>query len=156
MGAVTYPNEAVTQELTSNFVPVKVESAKAPELARRMGIRWLPGLVVVDHDGRPAHAITGFLPPDDLLTELRFGRGIALMAAKRYDEAHRLFAEVGDSKVERAPEALYWLGVSRFRQTKDFGSSVAAPWGEIVSRFGASQWARKVGYAVQALAAQGR
>ena len=54
MGAVTYPHPEVERELSAHFVACRIESAKQPELARQMGVRWLPGLVVAAADGRPA------------------------------------------------------------------------------------------------------
>jgi hypothetical protein len=76
MDAVTYPHPQVIAELTETFVPCKIESGKQPELARAMGVRWLPGTVVVDGTQRAAHAIVGFLSPPDYLVELTFGRAI--------------------------------------------------------------------------------
>jgi hypothetical protein len=149
MGAVTYPNPDVVRELSEHFVPVRIESAKQPEHARRMNVRWLPGLVVAGADERPANVVVGFLPPSDLLPELTFGRAIAAMGEKRYDEAHTLLEQVAGTKgAERAAEALYWLGVSRYRQSKDFMGSIREPWGRIVETWPGSQWARKVGFAV--------
>jgi TolA-binding protein len=148
MGAVTYPHAAVVQSLNEDFVPCRIESARAPELARRMNVRWLPGLVVADHEERPAHVQVGFLPPEDFLDELKFGRAIMAMGHKRYDEAHALFGQVAEREgAERAPEAYYWWGISHYRQTKDF-ADCRRHWAEIVRRWPGSQWARKVSYAV--------
>lgn len=148
MDAVTYPHASVVSAVSEQFVPVKLESGKHAELSRRLGIRWLPGLVVADADERPAHTQVGFLPPADLITELTYGRAIHAMGAKRYDDAHALFAAVAETPdAERAPEALFWWGISRFRQSKDF-KGVMEPWGKIVAGWPASQWARKVGYAL--------
>jgi TolA-binding protein len=149
MDTVTYPNDRVIAEMDRHFVPVRLESAKHGELARRLNVRWLPGLVVADADGRPAHVSIGFLPPDDVLVEMTFGRAINAMAAKRYDEAHALFQDVaGDPARERAPEALFWWGISRYRQLKDFSTAVREPWGRIAEGWPRSQWARKVGFAL--------
>jgi len=149
MEAVTLPDQKVAAELSERFVAVKLESAKHPDLARKMGVRWLPGLIVSDAEERPSHLVVGFLPPDDLIPEVTFGRAIAAMGAKRYDEAHEAFAAVADwPDADRAPEALYWWGISRNRQLKDFDAAVREPWGRIVERWPRSQWARKVGYAL--------
>jgi len=149
MEAVTLPEETVIDEVTRSFVAAKLESAKHPDLSRRMGLRWLPGLVVCDADERLAHVVVGFLPPDDLVAELTFGRAIVAMGEKRYDDAHAAFAAVAERPdAERAPEALYWWGISRNRQMKDFDAAVREPWGRIVERWPRSQWARKVGYAL--------
>lgn len=149
MDTVTYPHPSVIASLMNQFVPCQLESGKNAELARKLGIRWLPGLVIVDKEERPAHSVVGFLPPSDLLVELSYGRAILAMGAKRYDEAHALFAEVARTEgAERAPEACFWWGISKYRQTKDFSQSVKEPWGTILERWPKTQWARKVGYAL--------
>jgi TolA-binding protein len=149
MDAVTYPHDQVQSEMEKHFVPVKLESAKHGEVARRMNVRWLPGLVVADGDGRPGHVSIGFLPPADLVVEMTFGRAINAMGGKRYDEAHALFDAVArDPERERAPEALYWWGVSRYRQMKDFRAATREPWGRIVEGWPKTQWARKVAWAL--------
>jgi TolA-binding protein len=146
---VTYPQPEVIEAL-SQYVPLKLESGKSPELARRLNIRWLPGIAVLDADERPAHVLTGFLPPKDLLAELRFARGILAMGRKKYDEANALLQGVANEPdAERAPEAAYWWGVSRYRQTKEFDASMNGTWSLIVERWPASQWARKVSYALK-------
>lgn len=149
MDAVTHPHASVVAETAEHFVPVKLESAKHGEVARRVNARWLPGLAVVTPDERPAHVVIGFLPPRDLIVELTHGRAIAAMAEKRYDHAHELFRRVAeDPGAERAPEAYFWWGISRYRQLKDFTAAVSEPWGQILARWPGSQWARKVGYAL--------
>lgn len=149
MGAVTYPDAAVEKTLSEDLVPCRIESAKAPDLARKLNARWLPGLFVVDSDARPGVATIGFLPPKDFLDDLAFGRAIIAMGAKRYDDAHGLFGGVADGAGERAPEALYWWGISRYRQSKNFADCQDA-WAGIVARWPSSQWARKVDYALEA------
>ncbi len=149
MDAVTHPHDDVAQELAQHFVAVKLESGKHPELTRRLGVRWLPGMAVVDTDERAANIQIGFLPVADLLAETAYGRAIVAMGAKRYDEAHALFAQVVDTDgAERAPEAAFWWGVSRYRQTKNFDMA-RAEWARIVERWPRSQWARKVGYTLE-------
>ena len=145
---MTYPNEEVAHEVSDKFVACKVESAKNPELAKRLAVRWLPWLAVIDStDERPASITVGFLPPEDLLVELTFGRAITAMAQKRYDDAHALFREVAENPTaERAPEAYYWWGVSKYRQTKDVQASLLALWPNILERWPKSQWARKVAF----------
>lgn len=149
LDTVTYPNPKVEEVLSAQFVPCRMESGKAPEVAKRFNVRWLPALVVVDDDERPVHQITGFLPPEELLSELTFAQAIRAMAHKRYDEAHALFAQAAKVPTERACEALFWWGVSRFRQSKEFASAIREPWGELLARFPSSQWAHKVRYALR-------
>ena len=148
MERVTFPSEAVAAELAARFVPVKIDSARAGDLSRRMNLRWLPGLVVASHDERPANAQIGFLEPADLLTELDFGRAIVAMGRKSYDEAHAAFRAVTEREgAERAPDAWYWWGISAYRQSKDFADCQRL-WAEVARRWPGTQWARRVEYAL--------
>lgn len=148
---MTYPQPEVIRALNERTVPCKLESAKNPEIARRLNVRWLPAIAVIDpSDERPASLSFGFLSKEDLLQELDFGSAIAAMAQKRYDDASALFQKVAeDPAAARAPEAYYWWGVSRYRQTKDFKASVQSTWAKIAERWPGSQWARKVGFALR-------
>ena len=143
MGTVTYPDPKVVAELTERFVPVKLESAKNPEVSRKMNVRWLPGLVVCDADERPAHVQVGFLPPADFLDEVTFGAAIVAMGEKRYDDADAGFARVADRGGERAPDAAYWRGISAYRRSKDV-ADYRKHWSVLLEKWPASQTARKV------------
>ncbi len=153
MGTVTYPDPTVIERLRDSFVPCKLESTKAGDLPRKMNARWLPGLIVAGADERPAHVQVGFLPPQEFLVELDFGRAILAMGEKRYDDADRLFQAVADATpggrtAERAPEAIYWQGISRYRRSKVFADCTER-WSTIVARWPDSQWARKTSYALR-------
>jgi TolA-binding protein len=150
MGTVTYPDPRVIEALNRQFVPVKLESAKHGEVARKMNVRWLPGLVVAGADERPASVQVGFLAPQDLLGELSFGRALVAMGGKDYDQAHQAFREVVEAPgAERAPDAWYWWGISAYRQSKDFADCVER-WAEIPRRWPGTPWARRVEYALPA------
>mgnify|MGYP002813856891 CR=1 FL=1 len=136
------------QELNERFVAVKIESAKAPDLARRMNARWLPGLIVAGADERPANVQIGYLDPADLRTELDFGRGLIAMGSKAYAVADAAFSAVTQrSHAERAPDAWYWWGISAYRQSKNF-AGCQEHWAKIVARWPESLWTRKVSYAL--------
>jgi len=145
---VTYPDAGVERAIAEGFVPVRLEGGKFRDLARQYNVRWFPALVVADAEGRATHQTTGFLPPRDLCDELDYGRAIHAMAEKRYDVANRLFGALADRReAERAPEAVYWWGISKMRETKD--PSAALPtWKLIPERWPRSQFARKVAYAL--------
>jgi len=146
---VTYPDDRVAAHVTEHFVPAKLLGAEHRELSKAFNIRWFPGLVVAGSDGRAAHVQVGYLPPDDLIAELDYGRAIHAMTAKNYAAANALFdALSADAATERGPEAAYWWGVSRMRETKD-SKSALDPWRRIAQRWPKSQWARKVAYALK-------
>lgn len=145
---MTYPEAAIIEHVQGHFVPVKLLGAEHRELAKGFNLRWFPGLVVAGADGRPAHTVVGFLPPADLVSELDYGRAIHAMTTKDYATANALFQKLSDDvEAERAPEAAYWWGISKMRETKDPAAGLG-PWKLIPERWPASQWTRKVAYAL--------
>ncbi len=150
MDAETYSSEDLGNWIEERFVPVRLESVEHREASRAHQVRWLPGVVVSDAEGRSHHTSIGFLPPDDLTAELAFGRGHALMAGKRYEEASTSFEEVSRRMPtgDRAPEAIYWRGVNELRRTKDFGAALRA-WKSIVDDHSGSTWATKIGWMLE-------
>jgi thioredoxin-related protein len=154
MGTVTYPNEKVEAELNERFIPVKLVSADHADLARKMNVRWLPGLVVCDADGRPAHVVIGYLPPSDFRAELAFGRAIIAMGEKRYEDSYELFRGVAEGENERSAEAYYWWGIAAVRHKKS-NDAYREHWQKIVEKFPKSQTARKVAFVLQKLGSGG-
>ena len=75
MDAVTYSKQTVAQAIADHFVAAKLVSTDHRDLTRAFDVRWLPGLVVTDSTRRLHSQTVGFLPEDDLLAELSFGRG---------------------------------------------------------------------------------
>ena len=54
-----------------DYVPVKVDVDKHPELARRYNIDGVPAFAVLRDDGQPARQTVGALPPAQFLTWLK-------------------------------------------------------------------------------------
>ena len=78
-------------------------------------------MLILDSDGTERLRIEGYLPKDEFRAQLEMGLARVAFMRKRWDEAERRYAQVveryPDSKV--APEAVYWRGVSRYKQTND-------------------------------------
>lgn len=144
---MTYPNDEVIAYIHQNFVPVKLLGADNRELTKGFNVRWFPGIVVAGADRRATHVSIGFLPPEDLISELDFGRAIHAMTTRDYELANELFDRLASTDADRSPEATYWWGISRMRETKDPGAGTEK-WKLIPERWPATQWARKVEYAL--------
>jgi hypothetical protein len=67
------------------------------------------------------HRTEGFLPVDDFLAHLKLGLAKTSLQRGAFDEAERRFREVvaEHPQSEPAPEALYWVGVSRCKGKND-------------------------------------
>jgi hypothetical protein len=143
-----YPNERVARFIQDNFIPARVHAKDQAEDFRRFGQRynaqWTPTLLVIDPQGLERHRIEGFLPADDLLSQLVLGLGHSAFAGEQWEEAERRFREVVDRfpDSEAAPEALYWAGVSRYKgkgDPKALGETARA----FSQRYKDSSWAKK-------------
>jgi len=142
---VTYPDPTVSSLVNEHFTPVKLDSGEQFKLMRQLGLRWLPGAAIVDAKQRVHHHWVGFLPPELYAVELAFGRAMSAFGNKQLDQAIELFEALVESapESERAPEALYWQGVTRYRSSGEL-SEANRSWGRVVEAYGSSLWARKV------------
>lgn len=121
MDAVTYPNAAVADFMGKHTVPVRLKHDQQP-WAGKYHVKWTPTLIAVDKDGAEIYRNEGFLPPEDLIPALMLGIGKVRLNEGNYQEAISLLSELSAKypKSEEAPEAVYFLGVARFKASNDF------------------------------------
>jgi len=141
-----YPDERVAQFIQDNFIPARVH-VKDPDFKRfsqRYNAPWTPTLLLLDPSGTERHRIEGFLPAEDLLSQLSLGLAHSAFAREQWNEAERRFREVVDRypRTEAAPEALYWAGVSRYKGKGD-AAALAETGREFTRRYQDSSWAKK-------------
>src|SRR5262245_16142417 len=96
MDAVTYPDKRVDSVLDGNVVPLKLEVAKEPGLAQKLGVRWTPGLLWIDKAERVQHRNTGFFEPVQFCAEIVYGCGHVAAAEGDWSRAKTLFERVGE------------------------------------------------------------
>ena len=120
MDAVTYPNPQVSSFLLTHVIPVKVLYNAQP-LAERFRVVWTPTLIILDSDGKELYREEGFLPPERILPALMLGMGKVKLHTRKFKEATAYLSELVSKhpNSEEAPEALYFAGVARFRETND-------------------------------------
>ena len=130
------------------FVPVRVHVRGQPDDFKRLSARynalWTPTLLELDPDGEEQHRIEGFLPADDLLSQLTLGLGHSAFKHGEWDEAERHFRQVIERYpwTESAAEALYWSGVARYKRTGD-ASALTDTARAFSDRFPDTSWAKK-------------
>ncbi|MFN2387831.1 MAG: thioredoxin fold domain-containing protein [Thermoanaerobaculia bacterium] len=145
MDAEVYPDSRVESLVRGHFVPVRihVRDENAAALMERFGANWTPTIVFLDPDGSERHRIEGFLPTEDFLAQLMLGLGRIAMAAKKWDEAERDFAQILEKypNSDSAAEALYWKGVAKFKEgdAGALGETAKA----FQERYTESPWAKK-------------
>jgi TolA-binding protein len=143
-----YPDPRVTRFVTEHFVPVRVHAREQRDdyqrLSERFGAQWTPTTLIIDATGQERHRVEGFLPADDFLAQLALGHAHERFAAGQFESAARAFDEVlqRHHTADVAPEARYWLGVSRYKATGDAGALVETA-RDIQQRFPQSPWAKK-------------
>jgi hypothetical protein len=109
------------------FLPVRIHVKEQPAAMERFGVLWTPTVLLMDSNGTERHRIEGFLPAADFAAQLLLGLGHSAFANKEWKEVERRFGEVLEKypESEAAPEALYWKGVARYKETGE-----ASPLGE--------------------------
>jgi TolA-binding protein len=143
-----YSNPRVIDFVEEHFVPVRVHVKEQAEDFKRLGAKynaqWTPTILLIDSDGSERHRIEGFLPVDDLLSQLALGLAKAAFARKDYASAESLFRKVVDHypQSEAAAEALYWAGVSKYRATNDPAALVSTG-RAFRERYKDTSWAKK-------------
>jgi thioredoxin-related protein len=102
-------------------VAVEAHIKEHPAYFHRFGAVWTPTVLVMDSDGVERLRIEGYLPREEFRAHLEMGLARVAFMSKKWADAERRYAEVveryPDSKV--AAEAVYWKGVSRYKQTND-------------------------------------
>ncbi len=142
MGAVTYPKAEVVEFVEQYLIPLQV-SFDAP-LAKEFNLQWTPTLIVLDTDGKEHHRSIGFLPPEELIPMLMLGIAKSHFDRQQFDKAiftlEKLLAQY--PKSDSAPEAVYLLGVSRYKSTHD-PKPLKQAYERLSSQYGASEWTKR-------------
>lgn len=125
-------------------MPVRLNVKDHPEAFDRFGALWTPTALVLDHNGVETYRVEGYLPAEDLLQDLELGLGRSAFSNKQWNEAQRHYENVLKMfpQGHAAPEALYWLGVARYKATGDpkhLGQTAE----QFKNRYSDSVWAKK-------------
>jgi hypothetical protein len=120
MDAVTYPDSGVTKFINEHMIPVRVAFDAEPH-ARDFNVKWTPTIVTLYSSGREHHRTLGFLAPEDVIASLLLGMGKVHFDADKFDDALvNLDSVTADySKTNSAPEAIFFRGVSGYKNSHD-------------------------------------
>lgn len=143
MGAVTYPDEKVKKFVDFNFVPVQIETSNTA-LVEQFKVKWTPAIFVLDADGNEVHQVVGFLPPEEFIPTFMVAKGKWYFNADQHPEAQGMFEEAirqyPDSAA--APEAVFLMGVSRFKMSHDT-KPLRQAYETLTAQFPGSEWAKR-------------
>ncbi|RJQ67530.1 MAG: thioredoxin [Desulfobacteraceae bacterium] len=144
MGAVTYPDATVAALLNEKFVPVQVNVAKVPKLVEKFQVLWTPNLNFLNDKEKQVYHVEGWLSPSECAAMLMVAEGHYQLHRKKFDQAGAHFRAVFDRypQSEFAPEALYYLGVSRYLASHE-AARLAEEWQRCQQFYPESTWARR-------------
>jgi hypothetical protein len=143
-----YPDSRVADFIGRHFVPVRVhvkdQRDEYTRLSERFTAQWTPTTLVLDPSGAERHRIEGFLPTRDFLAQLALGLAHSAFGRSRFADAERLFSEVVEQypETDAAAEALYWAGVSSYKETGD-GAALQKTASNFRERYRETAWAKK-------------
>ncbi len=107
--------------MEKDFVPIQVDFNKNKALVKRFGVKWTPTIIIFDADGSEHYRFIGFLPPEDFIAQLILGKGKVEFDLDHFERAIQCFQEilVRYPRVDAAPEAQYFLGVTKYKASRD-------------------------------------
>jgi TolA-binding protein len=146
MDAVTYPQTAVSDAINAHCVPLQIDNTQptAEPLLQKYRHIWTPDLRILEADGTELYRWNGYLPPFEFAPQLLVAVAHAHLRLKQFDPAIEIYEDV----VKRfptslfAPEALYFLGTSKYRKTHE-STELLRGWHELEKSFPASEWTVK-------------
>lgn len=140
---MTYPQDLVKEAITAYAIPVQIDNSdpKNNIFLHSLHHIWTPDIRIINTDGYEMYRWDGFLPPFEFVARLQCGFGLAFLRLKRFDEAERCYVDVlrRFSTSYAAPEAQYYLGVTRYRRDPD-SDEMLTQWAELRSRYPGSEY----------------
>ena len=142
---MTYPDAAVVNYITKNFIPLQINVQTGSEIAGKYRAFWTPTILVLDTNGTEYYRFNGFLPPDEFIPQLEFGLGMMALEKQDYKTASAQLKSVVEKypKSNIAPEAQYWVGVSEYKAAHNVEALLNA-WRKLKKDYPNSIWALKV------------
>ena len=102
-------------------MPLEAHIKEHPKYFHRFDAVWTPTILVMDSEGVERFRIEGYLSKDEFRAHLEMGLARISFMDKKWSDAWRRYSEIAerypDAKV--APEAIYWKGVCRYKETND-------------------------------------
>lgn len=143
MEAVTYPDAHVVEFMLNNVITLKVPFNAEP-LASDFNIKWTPTFVTVDWNGMEHHRAVGFLPPEELIISVLLGMAKTYYDLDQFAAAIQALEKITEKypKSAAAPEAIFFLGVSRFKHTGD-PSYLKKAYEKLAAEYKESEWAKR-------------
>ena len=139
-----YPDPRVDALISKEFVALRSHVKETPALWGTYNTRWTPTVLFLDHRGREAHRVEGFLPTKEFLGQLHFGLGLCHAGVKDWKAAETHFAHAANDfrDTDAGPAGLYWVGVAKYSATQDAGA-LRKTWEAFQERHQQTSWAKR-------------
>ena len=143
---MTYPQPPVQELIQANTIPVQIDNSDDNNAAivARFKHNWTPDLRILDAELTELYRWDGYLPPPEFMARLVAGLGQARLRLHDYKEAEAHYIDV----LRRfptslaAPEAQYYLGVTRYRADPET-NELLHQWSILRSKYPASEYRLK-------------
>ncbi len=124
--------------MLQHAIPVQFDNSEKERQVALHRIRhiWTPDCRVLSHTGDELYAWEGFLPPSEFAPRMLCGFAKAHLREKRFDAAEAIYEDVlrRFSTSYAAPEAQYYLGVTRYRRDPE-SDEMLVQWERLRSRY---------------------
>jgi hypothetical protein len=139
-----YPDPRVDALVTREFVAVRSHVKETPALWGTYNTRWTPTVLFLDHRGREAHRVEGFLPTKEFLGQLHFGLGLCYAGVKDWKTAEQHFTHAATdfAETDAGPAGLYWVGVAKYSASQD-AADLRRTWEAFRDRHQHTSWAKR-------------
>lgn len=125
-------------------MPLEAHIKEHPKYFHRFDAVWTPTILVMESEGMERFRIEGYLAKEEFRAHLEMGLARIAFMNKQWADAGRKYAEIveryPDAKI--APEAVYWKGVCRYKETNDHTVLGEVP-AQFRERYADSVWALK-------------
>jgi thioredoxin-related protein len=146
MNAGPYSDEKVQTFIVEEYIPLKSQCSwkERTELMKRFDIVWTPTFLFQDSGGKVHRKLVGFIPSDDFLSQLKFGKGIVFFEKERHEEAAKWFKRLIEEHPSAGvtPEAIFFLGVAEYKKTHE-ASALRRAYDTLSLKYPESEWARR-------------
>lgn len=131
------------ETIVAHGVPIQFDNSKSENNRFLHDIHniWTPDIRILTHDGFEMYRWDGFLPPPEFMARTLCGYAMAQLRSKRFDRAEALYVDVlrRFSTTYAAPEAQYYLGITRYRRDPH-SDELLTQWANLRSRYPASEY----------------
>ncbi len=149
MDAVTYSKDEIAGLVNQLFVPLKIDAVGDADLSRIFRVEITPTLIATDAKQKIYYRFEGFQPVKEFKQTLKLMKANGDLEKRNYDSAIDLLSNIVEEASNSAatPEALYLLGVTRYKKSGDFQQAVEQ-WRRLKLSFPNHPLIKKVDYAL--------